>query len=232
MPKCKNNSSRYYKGTEPSPKGKGWCASTEKVGKKRKGRDDQMWQVKKAGKSQRWVKCSPKPKKKKIKSAPKVHMDKDDTIVFNIVFRWWDPTEEDEEKIKRPSDEFLCRFIKSTWTKTFLDHYSQMVGVWIETKDPIEVYDKVVDMKHAKITSCFMEQNFMYTTWKATLQPYHDANDTRKIQYVTNSKMKHYLRCLKDVFNFTIRAGGFLSKKYSKKEQGEIEVVRIAPRAS
>ena len=39
MPKCKNNPSRSYKGTEPSPKGLGYCASGEKIGKKRKGYD-------------------------------------------------------------------------------------------------------------------------------------------------------------------------------------------------
>ena len=33
MPTCKNNPSRSYKGTEPSPKGLGYCASGEKIGK-------------------------------------------------------------------------------------------------------------------------------------------------------------------------------------------------------
>jgi len=42
MPKCKNNPSRHYKGHEPSPKGNGWCASGEKIGKKRKGTDGKM----------------------------------------------------------------------------------------------------------------------------------------------------------------------------------------------
>ena len=30
MPKCKNNKGRYYKGTEPSPKGFGWCSRSMK----------------------------------------------------------------------------------------------------------------------------------------------------------------------------------------------------------
>ena len=57
MPKCKNNPSRSYKGTEPSPKGLGYCASGESIGKKRKGYDGKMWIVKevKSG-SGRWVK--------------------------------------------------------------------------------------------------------------------------------------------------------------------------------
>ncbi len=57
MPKCKNNPSRHYKGTEPSPKGNGWCASGESIGKKRKGTDGKMWIVKKTKSSRRWVHC-------------------------------------------------------------------------------------------------------------------------------------------------------------------------------
>ena len=37
MPKCKNADTGTYKGTEPSPKGLGYCARGEKVGKKEKG---------------------------------------------------------------------------------------------------------------------------------------------------------------------------------------------------
>ena len=47
MPKCKNNSNKTYKGTEPSPKGKGYCAGSIKVGIKKKGKDCNMWIVKK-----------------------------------------------------------------------------------------------------------------------------------------------------------------------------------------
>ena len=39
MPHCLNNPKRIYKGTEPSPKGLGFCASGEKEGKKMKGKD-------------------------------------------------------------------------------------------------------------------------------------------------------------------------------------------------
>ena len=57
MPKCRNDTTRSYKGTEPSPKGLGWCAHGEKEGKKRKGKDGNMWVVKvvKNG-SKRWMK--------------------------------------------------------------------------------------------------------------------------------------------------------------------------------
>ena len=57
MPTCKNDPSKKYKGTEPSPKGYGWCAHGEKEGKVRKGKDGNQWIVKnvKNG-SKRWMK--------------------------------------------------------------------------------------------------------------------------------------------------------------------------------
>jgi len=56
MPTCKNDPSKKYKGTEPSPKGLGWCAHGEKEGKVRKGKDGKQWIVKKVKNgSKRWV---------------------------------------------------------------------------------------------------------------------------------------------------------------------------------
>ncbi len=49
---CKNNPKKTYLGTEPSPKGLGFCASGEKEGTEMKGKDGNMW-VKKNGK---WAK--------------------------------------------------------------------------------------------------------------------------------------------------------------------------------
>jgi hypothetical protein len=63
--KCKNDSTRSYKGTEPSPKGLGYCAHVEKVGITKKGKDKNQWLIKKVGKSQRWIKLISKPKGKK-----------------------------------------------------------------------------------------------------------------------------------------------------------------------
>jgi hypothetical protein len=36
MPTCKNDSKKSYKGTEPSPKGLGFCAHAEKLGSTKK----------------------------------------------------------------------------------------------------------------------------------------------------------------------------------------------------
>ena len=56
MPKCKNDPGRTYKGTEPSPKGLGYCAHTHLWGSMRVGRDGTIWEVKstKNG-TKRWV---------------------------------------------------------------------------------------------------------------------------------------------------------------------------------
>ena len=57
MPTCKNDPSKKYKGTEPSPKGLGWCAHGEKEYKVRKGKDGNQWIVKKVSNgSKRWMK--------------------------------------------------------------------------------------------------------------------------------------------------------------------------------
>ena len=72
MPKCKNDSKRTYSGDEPSPKGKGYCAHAEPLGKTMKGRDGKTWEVKGVSSgSKRWVKVSKSPKKSHKKSPKK-----------------------------------------------------------------------------------------------------------------------------------------------------------------
>lgn len=67
MPTCKNKPNRYYKGDEPSPKGRGYCASGETIGTIKKGKDGTKWIVKASGKTQRWVRKRPKQKRPKQK---------------------------------------------------------------------------------------------------------------------------------------------------------------------
>ena len=62
--KCKNDEKKYYKGDEPSPKGRGYCASAEPVGTKKKGLDGKMWVVRKVKNGKRWFKVKSKEKKK------------------------------------------------------------------------------------------------------------------------------------------------------------------------
>ena len=68
MPKCLNNPKKSYKGTEPSPKGLGYCAGGMKVGEKKKGKDGNMWIVKQVKNgSKRWMKLENKVKRVKDK---------------------------------------------------------------------------------------------------------------------------------------------------------------------
>jgi hypothetical protein len=45
MPRCKNDRTKTYAGTEPSPRGVGYCASADPAGKTRKGLDGARWTV-------------------------------------------------------------------------------------------------------------------------------------------------------------------------------------------
>ena len=47
MPKCKNDPKSFYTGKEPSPRGKGFCAKKERIGSKKRGKDGNVWVVKK-----------------------------------------------------------------------------------------------------------------------------------------------------------------------------------------
>ena len=42
---CKNDPSKSYSGTEPSPKGLGLCAHAENAGKVSRGKDGRLWEV-------------------------------------------------------------------------------------------------------------------------------------------------------------------------------------------
>ena len=67
MPKCKNDPTRSYKGTEPSPKGLGFCAHAMKEGATKKGKDGNKWIIKKVKNgSKRWIKVSGKSKPQKV----------------------------------------------------------------------------------------------------------------------------------------------------------------------
>ena len=66
MPICKNDPKKSYKGTEPSPKGLGFCAHAEKLGSTKKGLDGNQWKIESTAQGvKRWVKKSKKPSSSK-----------------------------------------------------------------------------------------------------------------------------------------------------------------------
>jgi len=60
MPACLNDSAKYYTGKENNPRGRGYSASSEKEGKRMKGRDGKMYYVKRG----RWRTVSGSGKKR------------------------------------------------------------------------------------------------------------------------------------------------------------------------
>jgi hypothetical protein len=69
MPKCLNDSKKTYKGDEPSPKGIGYSATIEEVGKIMKGKDNNLWIVKLISNGQkRWIKNTLRTNKEELKS--------------------------------------------------------------------------------------------------------------------------------------------------------------------
>jgi len=97
MPKCLNNPNKFYKGTEPSPKGLGYCASDMKVDKKKVGKDGNMWIVKKlTDGSKRWIKNNEELKKIKHTGYKRyythhngsrpylVYLGKEDAFIYEI----------------------------------------------------------------------------------------------------------------------------------------------------
>jgi len=53
---CNCDSSRYYKGNEPSPKGLGFCAHCTPLNVTMKGLDGNLWENQKYTKGKRWIK--------------------------------------------------------------------------------------------------------------------------------------------------------------------------------
>jgi hypothetical protein len=95
MPKCLNDPKKFYKGTEPSPKGLGYCAGGMKVGEKKKGKDGNMWFVKKVKNgSKRWIK-----ERMKGSIKEKVKVKKIVKYKYNLKYNF-KPSKKDKEIIQ------------------------------------------------------------------------------------------------------------------------------------
>lgn len=68
--KCKNDSTKSYKGNENSPKGLGYSASAEETGHEMVGLDGNLWVVSQTKTCKRWVKQSNKSESKPDVSKP------------------------------------------------------------------------------------------------------------------------------------------------------------------
>ena len=140
MPNCLN-SKGTYKGTEPSPKGRGYCAKGENVGKKMKGLDKNMWIISETKNGQkRWIKYT----KKKIdskKSSKKVSSTKKSSqikgpknIVNKTLLKYHKKALSKKEQ--KPKYQPITKFITALYTKTNFDKH---IGKVILVKLPNNV---------------------------------------------------------------------------------------------
>jgi hypothetical protein len=139
MPSCKNGKGSY-KGSEPSPKGVGFCAKHEKIGTRKRGKDKKMWIVRsvkyKSGKRiRRWFlvqkpKTKPKSSKRKATShGPKSNQSK---------------RAKQSKVLTKDNDEF--KKIKHTGYKRYYTHFNggRPFLVYLGKKDAY-IYEKPSD---------------------------------------------------------------------------------------
>jgi len=85
MPKCLNDSKKTYKGDEPSPKGIGYSATIEEVGKIMKGKDNNLWIVKEGTEGKkRWIKFNDIPETKETISKEETAPSKRDAKYYEV----------------------------------------------------------------------------------------------------------------------------------------------------
>lgn len=92
---CKNDTSRTYAGTEPSPKGLGYCAHAAPEGSTRKGKDGRQWTVRvdKNG-TKTWKPATGKPAPRSTRASRDIAVPagraKEPTLTFSMSGRFSD----------------------------------------------------------------------------------------------------------------------------------------------
>lgn len=176
--KCKNCEGKYYTGKENTPLGKGYSASVEKVGKRMKGRDGNMYEVVKSGKGKRWLKVT-----SKRKTSPRMFDEK-----------IW----EDMEKIQlTPTDHAIIggkRYVKGTYSKGY-----EVKEVYKYTDDICGVSADVVDV----VPDNSSRRNYISLEWKGkTPENNQECRESSKIisvlyKYFENEGMQRHADILK-----------------------------------
>ncbi len=101
MPVCKNTDRKQYTGNENTPLGKGFSASVEKVGTRKKGKDGKMYVVKKVKNGKRWAATQSSSKKiKNPKGDKPLEIDREHDFHFVPAHHF----EADVQKIIRGKD--------------------------------------------------------------------------------------------------------------------------------
>ncbi len=102
MPKCLNDFSKRYTGYENTPKGKGYVASAEKVGKRMKGTDGDMYVVTKNGGTKKWSKMSNRTRSSQM--SPMTKREQKRRVKKKTVVEEYSSSEDEEEDYEYDSE--------------------------------------------------------------------------------------------------------------------------------
>jgi len=179
MPKCKNSETGTYKGTEPSPKGRGYCAKGEKTNKKMKGNDGNMWIISETKTGvKRWVKFT-NNKSNSTKTSKKVSGTKKQTktvkgpknIVSNTLLKYHKKAIIKKSKSKTKSK-------SKSKTKSKSKSKTGLISEDLKKMTNVEV------RKYLNSLPRYVENSTNYSLWKSGLGPnewYYNNNNIEDI---------------------------------------------------
>ena len=192
MPKCKNDQTRSYKGNEPSPKGLGYCAHAEKIGKVKKGLDGNKWIVSETKNgTKRWVKNT-----KKQADKPKEKLKK-----YNSVLEFYDVKTIKPKNLKKyiSTNKLLIKLVD----KIIPEIKKNNINIYLVPL-PISDHDNIywTDYPHDYITEFFdsdyFEKKFIYFTVYLTKDLKINTNKNITITYDLDIKQ---LQLVYDILN-------------------------------
>lgn len=146
MPKCHNHSKAFYKGTEPSPKGLGYCARGSQVGAKMLGKNGKLWIVRqnKNGVKQ-WKRTMPHETNQPALLKPQT---------FRMVIGYF-------REQKKYSDNYDPNDNRPFATKQTLAKFAKSKAMWDQFIDDIPVTNgkgQTYNVKLAKLTPKFIKR--------------------------------------------------------------------------
>lgn len=193
MPKCKNDSTRRYKGDEPSPKGLGYCAHAEKTGKVKKGLDGNMWIVSETKNgTKRWVKKNTKKQADK----PKKKLKK-----YNSVLEFYDVKTINPNNLKKyiSTNKLLIKLVDKIIPEIKKNNINiYLVPLPISDNDNIYWTDYPTDYITEFFDSDYLDKQFIYFTIYLTKDLKINTNKNITIKYDLDIKQ---LQLVYDILN-------------------------------
>ncbi len=222
MPKCKNDESRSYKGTEPSPKGKGYCAHAEKLNSKKKGKDGNMWIVKKTSNgSKRWIKES----KKKSKKSKIENIDHRDVYEYDIKPKQYKLIKKNKI-IKKIFDEIRIEINKLLKKSNINDKIYVVPFIHLENEGPelIGIYPyntEYLDKYYKNVDENDLFLNIVFSKNMRII-------NNKIVNINKNKSITFYTTIIDDGFYWGLRDGenSKLSKKYKERIKNYNKIIK------